>query len=205
MTIDLGDVYRTTRLRISDLVDDSIADLSVPATPAWNAHDVVAHLAGVLDDVAAGNLEGAATDPWTAAQVERGRSKSIARVIDEWSAAAPGFEEFLSSPAGFNAHAAVMDVSCHETDLRAALGLGPALTDEMLEWAAGTMRDVFDTQVAEAGLPAVTIDVTDFEMFRARLGRRTRAEVCAFGWSADPAPYLDIFFIFGPTDHPVGV
>jgi hypothetical protein len=53
-------------------------------------------------------------------------------------------------------------------------------------------------------LPAVAIDVADFEMFRARLGRRTRDEVSAFGWSADPAPYLDIFFIFGPTAHPIG-
>jgi hypothetical protein len=29
--------------------------------------------------------------------------------------------------------------------------------------------------------------------------------VSAFGWSADPAPYLDTFFLFGPTDHEVGL
>jgi uncharacterized protein (TIGR03083 family) len=204
MTIDLGEIYRATRLRIADVVDDSVADRPVPATPAWNAHDVVAHLAGVLNDVAAGNLEGAATDPWTAKQVERGREKSIGQILDEWAGAATGFEAFLSSPAGTNASAAVMDVSCHETDLRSALGLAPALSDEMLAWAAGSMREMFDSQVAAAGLPAVKIDVADFEMFRGRLGRRTRDEVSAFGWSADPAPYLDTFFIFGPTDHSVG-
>jgi hypothetical protein len=204
MTIDLGEIYRTTRLRVADIVDDSVADRPVPATPAWTTHDVVAHLAGVLDDVAAGNLGGAATDPWTAAQVERGRAKDIGQMIDEWAGASTGFEAFLSSPAGINASAAVMDISCHETDLRAALGLAPALTDEMLAWAAAGMRESFDAQVAAAGLPAVAIDVADFEMFRARLGRRTRDEVAAFGWSADPAPYLDIFFIFGPTAHPIG-
>jgi uncharacterized protein (TIGR03083 family) len=204
MTIDLGEIYRATRLRVAEIVDDSVADRQVPATPAWTTHDVVAHLAGVLDDVAAGNLDGAATDPWTAAQVERGRDKAIVRMIDEWAGASSGFEAFLSSPAGTNASAAVMDISCHETDLRTALGLAPALSDEMLTWAAAAMRESFDSQVAAAGLPPVTIDVSDFEMFRGRLGRRTRDEVSAFGWSADPAPYLDIFFIFGPTDHPVG-
>ena len=204
MTIDLGEIYRTTRLRVADIVDDSVADRPVPATPEWTTHDVIAHLAGVLGDVASGNLEGAATDPWTAAQVERGRDKAIAQLLDDWATAAPGFESFLSSPAGTNASAAVMDVSCHETDLRTALGLAPALSDEMLAWASVTMREHFDTEVAAAGLPPVSIDVADFELFRGRLGRRTRDEVSAFGWSADPAPYLDIFFIFGPTDHPVG-
>jgi uncharacterized protein (TIGR03083 family) len=205
MTIDLGEIYRMTRLRVADIVDDSVADRPVPATPAWTTHDVIAHLAGVLDDVAAGNLDGVTTDPWTAAQVERGRDKNIAQLIDEWAGAGPGFEAFLSSPAGTNASAAVMDVSCHETDVRTALGLAPALTDEMLTWAAAGMRERFDSQVADAGLAPVTIDVSDFEMFRGRLGRRTREEVSAFGWSSDPAPYLDIFFIFGPTDHPVGM
>ncbi len=205
MTIDLGEIYRTTRLRVADIVDDSVADRPVPATPAWTTHDVVAHLAGVLDDVAAGNLDGVTTDPWTAAQVERGRDKGIAQLIDEWADEASGFEAFLSSPAGASASAAVMDVSCHETDLRTALGLAPALTDEMLAWAAAGMREMFDSQVAAAGLAPVMIDVADFEMFRGRLGRRTRDEVSAFGWSRDPAPYLDTFFIFGPTDHPVGM
>jgi uncharacterized protein (TIGR03083 family) len=204
MTIDLGAIYRASRLRVADLVDDSIADRPVPATPAWQMHDVVAHLAGVMHDVATGNLEGAATDPWTAAQVERARGKSVAQVIDEWAGEAAGFEEFLSSPDGAKAGAAVMDVHAHETDLRSALGLAPELSDEVVSWLGTSMREGFDGQVAAAGLPPVTIEVSDFEMFRGRLGRRTNEQVCAFGWSADPAAYLDTFFLFGPTDHPVG-
>ncbi len=47
-----------------------------------------------------------------------------------------------------------MDVHAHETDLRAAFGLEPELSDEVLAWAA------------------------------------------------DPTPYLDTFFLFGPTDRP---
>lgn len=204
MAIDLGVSYRAARLRIADLVDNDLADVRVPATPDWTVHDVVSHLLGVVTDVSTGNLEGVTTPPWTAAQVERCAGKTVAEVIEEWAGAAPGFESFLSSPAGSNASAAVMDVHCHETDVRAALGLGPAIPDDVLVWAGESMRTGFNAQVAAAGLPQITLDASDFELFRGRLGRRTRDEVTAFGWSADPAPYLDIFFIFGPTDHPVG-
>ena len=204
MAIDLGATYRASRMRVADLVDDTVADRPVPATPAWQVHEVVAHLAGVMQDVATGNLEGVTTDPWTAAQVERARGKSVAQVIDEWAGGATGFEQFLSSPDGANASAAVFDVHAHETDLRSALGLAPELSDEVVVWLGSGMREGFDGQVAAAGLPPVTIDVSDFELFRGRLGRRTADQVCAFGWSADPAPYLDTFFLFGPTDHPVG-
>lgn len=200
---DLGEMYRAARLRVAGVVSDDIADRRVPATPLWNVHDVVSHLCGVLLDVASGNLEGVTTAPWTAAQVERGRGKSVAQLLDEWAAAAPGFESFLSSPAGTNASAAVMDVHCHETDVRTALGLAPALPDEFLSWAAGHMRTAFERQVDKAGLPPVSLDASDFEIFRGRLGRRTRDEVAALGWSADPARYLDVFFIFGPTADPV--
>lgn len=204
MAIDLGQSYRASRLRVADIVNDDLADRSVPATPKWNMHDVVSHLYGVLTDVSSGNLEGVTTDPWTSAQVERGRDKTVSQMIDAWAGVAPDFETFLSSPAGSNAGAAVMDVHCHETDLRSALGLAPALPDEFLAWAGETMRAGFHAQVAASGLPKVTLSADDFDWFRGRLGRRTRDEVAAFDWSADPVPYLDTFFIFGPTDHPVG-
>jgi uncharacterized protein (TIGR03083 family) len=205
MAIDLGMSYRAARLRIGDLADDSLGDHPVPATPAWNMHDVVAHLCGVATDVASGNTEGAASSPWTAAQVERGRGKVVSDLIDEWAAGAPGFEAFLSSPDGSKASAAVVDVHAHETDMRVALGLEPVIPEELLAWAGHMFREVFDAQVVSVGLPPVTIGASDFEWFRGRLGRRTAAEVSAFSWSADPAPYLDTFFIFGPTDHPVGL
>lgn len=204
MGIDLGDMYRAARVRVAELAGNSPPDHAVPATPAWDVHDVVAHLAGVMSDVVSGNMEGAATSPWTAAQVERGRGKSVSEVIDEWAAGAPGFESFLSSPAGSKAGSAVVDVHAHETDVRSALGLAPAIPDDVLAWAAERLREGFDSQVVAAGLPPVSIDVSDFELFRGRLGRRTRDEVAAFSWSADPTPYLDTFFLFGPTDHPVG-
>jgi uncharacterized protein (TIGR03083 family) len=204
MTIDLGVAYRAARLRIADLVSDDVAESPVPASPAWNVHDVIAHLAGVAEDVANGNVEGAATDPWTAAQVERGRDKSVATLFDQWAAGAAGFEAFLSSPAGMAANAAVFDVHTHEADLRSALGMTPDLPDDVVVWAGGMMRESFHSRVAEEGLTEVSVDASDFEMFRGRLGRRTRTEVSAYAWSADPAPYLSAFFIFGPTEYSLG-
>jgi uncharacterized protein (TIGR03083 family) len=204
MTIDLGTSYRAARLRISDLVSEAVADRSVAATPEWNVHDVIAHLAGVVEDVVSGNLEGVATDPWTAAQVERGRDKTVTQLLTDWDVGASVIEGFLSSPAGETAGAAVFDIHTHETDLRTALGLPPELPEQFLNWVGPSMRDSFDAAVAEAGLPSATITATDFEMFRGRLGRRTRAEVSAWDWSGEPTPYLDTFFIFGPTEHSIG-
>jgi uncharacterized protein (TIGR03083 family) len=204
MTIDLGASYRASRLRISDLVSDALADRAVAATPLWTVHDVIAHLAGVVDDVVNSNLEGVTTDPWTAAQVERGSGKTVTQLLAEWDTAASVIERFLSSPAGETARAAVVDIHTHETDLRTALGLPTELPEQFLSWVGPSMRDSFDVAVVEAGLPAVAVVATDFEMFRGRLGRRTRAEVSTWDWSAEPSPYLGAFFIFGPTEHSIG-
>jgi Mycothiol maleylpyruvate isomerase N-terminal domain len=68
---ELGTVYEGGRRRIVELVadlDDRSAATPVSACPEWSVHDVIAHLAGVCADIMAGNVAGAATDPWTAAQ-----------------------------------------------------------------------------------------------------------------------------------------
>src|SRR5688572_4060626 len=123
---DLGALYRGARERVTALVDDVSEDdaegVSVPATPEWTVHDVIAHLRGLVEDVLSGNIDGVATDPWTAAHVERGRTKPLRQLIDEWSAEAPLFEAFLSSPDGAVASRAVFDVHAHECDLRGAVG-----------------------------------------------------------------------------------
>src|SRR5439155_3479575 len=120
----VGTAYASTRHRITDLVADPAtgdAARTVPCCPAWSVHDVVAHLAGVVDDVLAGRLDGVATDPWTAAQVELRRGRPLAEVVDEWNALAPQFEQFLDSVGPPGAQA-VADIVTHEHDIRQALG-----------------------------------------------------------------------------------
>jgi hypothetical protein len=80
----------------------------VPATPEWTVHDVLAHLAGVTQDAATGNMAGAPGDAWTAAQVARGASVSDGDLLALWAEHAPVLEGLLSSPHGASASAAVL-------------------------------------------------------------------------------------------------
>lgn len=204
MTVDLGAAYRAARLRISDLVSDDVASVRVPATPLWDVHDVVAHVTGVVDDALSGNMAGVTTDPWTAAQVERGRGRSIAEMLAGWHEKAPFVEVVLSSPEGASRSAAVFDVHTHECDLLTALGRPISVPADVLAWIGREFRSSFERSVAVAGLPPVSVEVSDLEIFRSRLGRRTADEVRALGWSADPEPYLDHWYIFGVAAVPLG-
>jgi uncharacterized protein (TIGR03083 family) len=195
--VDLGVFYRDARLRLTDLVTEENANVPVPATPAWTVRDVLAHLAGITEDAMAGNMAGVTTDPWTAAQVERGKSKSIAELKELWNTGAPLIEAVLSSPEGTAISRAVIDIATHEADVRHAVGLAARVPPKLLEWVSTTLRSGFLAQVAEVGLPAVVVGANDFEWFRGRLGRRTVTEVMAYGWSEDPTRYLDVWFVFG--------
>jgi uncharacterized protein (TIGR03083 family) len=203
-TIDLGRWYGQARVRIADLVSDEVGAVAVPATPRWDVHDVVAHLAGVPEDARTGNMAGVTTDPWTAAQVERGRGRTVTELLAAWAADSPMMEAFLSSPAGSSASSAIIDVHTHECDLRSALGLPLMLPDDVLAWADEVLRAGFAGAVDRAGLPAVAVVASPIEVFRSRLGRRTRDEVLALDWSADPEPYLEHWFVFGVADVSLG-
>lgn len=224
MDIDLGSLYAAARSRITDLVMSSppdVGDLEVPGTPGWTVHDVVGHLRGIVADGLAGNMAGAPGEAWTAAQIERARGLSVTTLLQEWGDQAPSFERFLSSPTGPMAQAAVMDVHVHECDLRGALDRPAPLVDEFGSWALPALLTSFVAKVQAAGLPAVRVE-TDLgdvvgdadaevvlrasrhELFRALFGRRSPAQVAAFDWGdADPAPYLECLWIFGPRDAPL--
>lgn len=204
----LGTWYAEARARIAALASNGdVGSVRVPATPAWDVHDVVAHLAGIATDAVNGNLEGVTTDPWTNAQVERGRGRNIAELVAEWDANGPFVEAYLDSVTGADvdpAARAVIDVLTHEADLRGALDRPVALPDAPLGWCAARLRRWFDASVAAAGLPGVAVDAGDLEWFRGRLGRRTADEVCAYGWSKPPEAYLDVWFVFGRAEAPLG-
>lgn len=206
LSVDLGVLYRAARERISALVTalGIDPDAPVPATPEWTVHDVVAHVSGVAVDGTSGNMAGAPGEEWTAAQVARNADRAIDEMVAEWAQVGPLMEGFLSSPTGVMASAAVMDIHTHEADLRHALGLPAAVPAAFLDWAGPSMRNGFDEAVAAAGLAPVVVEVDAFEWFRGRLGRRTAAEVAAYGWSAPSADYLDVFFIFGRAAQSLG-
>ncbi|MEX2031837.1 MAG: hypothetical protein WEA81_03110, partial [Dehalococcoidia bacterium] len=59
--------YRELRDRVSSLVREHASEIDelAPATPEWRVRDIVAHMAGICDDIAHARLDGVGSDAWT--------------------------------------------------------------------------------------------------------------------------------------------
>lgn len=210
MTTNPGIYYRQCRERIISLVTARGVDVDalVPATPLWTVRDVFAHVAGVAHDAVTGNLKGVTSDEWTAAQVERGRTMTLAELVQQWTDEGPFldavFAEADAPGAGTTTSLGVIDVLTHEADLRNAIGVQFSIPTDALAWAAGFLRTRFHQLVAEAGLPAVEVAASDAVWLRGRLGRLTEQQVRNLTWSLPCDPYVPIFFVFGRATHPLG-
>lgn len=215
--------YRATRQRLTELaatLTDDDAATSVPACPGWTVKDVYAHLAGVCADSVAGNLEGVASDPWTARQVEARRDRSLVEVVAEWNDVAPALESFLATGKGFTVTMALVDVWTHEQDVRGALGrpggrdveLVPFLLDGSIaafasSWDAKGLppvRVIGSTREWDlgAGAAAATLRASDFELLRIFLGRRSRAQVLS-QWEGDGRPFVEALCFFRPAEDDI--
>jgi uncharacterized protein (TIGR03083 family) len=196
---------------VVESADDAAMLAVVPATPEWRAHDVLAHLVGVTDDVVNGRLEGIATDAWTQAQVDARTNRSTAELLDEWDKVAPQFEAMLAAAPAEIAGQALFDAATHEHDLRNALGAPGARDSEAVgtgwDWIidartrAGAHAMCFvvedGEQTSGVGDAVARVQASRFELFRAVSGRRTPDEISGYGWDRDPDPGLllgaDIF------------
>ncbi len=215
---EVADAYAGCRARIVELVDGldaAGAAAVVPTCPKWSVHDVLAHLSGVVDDALAGRLDGVATDPWTAAQVEARQGLPVAGIVAEWQANAPGFEGILDA-IGDPGRQAVLDTTTHEHDIRAALGRPGARDSDAVRIGLGWLTTRFVDAAAEQGI-AVGVKVADgprvgpddaaasltaapFELMRALTGRRSLDQVRALDWDGDCESVLGAF-TYGPF-HP---
>lgn len=218
MSSDLGDSYLATRERVLGLVGglgEEALVLPVPATPGWNVHDVLAHVVGITDDALKGNMAGAPGEDWTAAQVVARTDASLRDLLAEWEANA---QAFAAAVAAAGIAPAVLDLACHEQDLRGALGVSGARDNDVIAFAASSVAPGLAAKPTLAGLgplrivvdgegigasqdeAAVTLTTDRFELFRAMFGRRSEAQLRAMAWSADPSPYLEHLVIFGPSE-----
>jgi hypothetical protein len=162
-----------------------------------------------------GRMDGAPGPAWSAFQVEHRRATPLDEVLGEWERRAPGLEAMISErgPAmGF----LVADVATHEQDVRGAVGVPGARDSAGMDASLQTFIAALDHKLREAGLPALqlvaaneewtvgdgevgaTVTADRFELTRALVGRRSRAQVEAFAWTGDPAPYLDVLSVFPP-------
>lgn len=186
----------------------------VPCNPEWRVWDVLSHVAGVTDDIVQGRVDGAATDPWTAAQVERWRTTPRRDLIDRWG---EQIEAAASAIDLIGEGRPPLDCHSHEHDVRHALGLPGNRDSALVRWMVDRFVDgeigrrvdvVFDgggTATIEGPGEAIGLaGVSPFELVRARLGRRSRDQVLGWGWSERPSDaLLDAFFVFGPSPHAI--
>lgn len=214
----LSGLYRAARLRIMELVTGHPErwDLPVPATPGWRVHDVVAHLVGGAEDITGGRVPvDGPTSQWTAAHVRRGRGKVLVELLDRWDDRSRVLERIIDRGEAWQI---VLDIGAHEHDIRGALGDRGARDTRLVTRGAavllGQLRTPLPlcvrTETAEftCGPPAdwgitAALTTTSFEAFRWRLGRRSRAQLRAMDWDADPLPYLDHLCEFGPAEADV--
>jgi len=186
----------------------------VPCTPAWTVRDVLSHVSGVTDDIVNGRIEGAATDSWTASQVERWRDSDPAGLIDRWNSQIGGVADLLEQ---IGEGRPPSDCHSHELDIRHALGLFDGQSSEIIDFmtarfgavscgrpVAITFADGTTAEMPGVGDPIALSGLTQFEFVRSRLGRRTRDQVAAYDWSEQPSDQmLTEWFAFGPSQIPI--
>ena len=218
----LETLYEETRRRIAGVVTADREDVAgatdaaavaVPACPEWSVRDVVSHLTGICADVLAGNVVGAATDEWTAAQVDARRSMALPEILAEWNdvgAKLAALVDDIPAPYG---HQIVADLAVHEHDIRGALGRPGARDSGAMQVGIEFLVSVIaQPEAAAAGLPPIDVRAGDrawvlgkdgdpigsltvepFQLFRSFTGRRSAAQIRGLDWSVDPEPYLALF------------
>jgi uncharacterized protein (TIGR03083 family) len=212
----IGERYLLAHASFAELarsLDDADWATPLPCTPAWSARDVLSHVAGIPDDAIAGRMEGAPGEAWTAAQVERNRSLTVDELLERWAAQAPGFADMLDQ---IGEGRPPLDCHSHEHDLRQALGRPGNRESVIIEAAAEGFAQLRghefaiefdDGSMLGAGDGSVVLrSITRFDLFRSRLGRRSREQVRAWDWSGEHAAIesiVDDWFIFGPSPHPI--
>lgn len=205
-------LYQDTRRRIAALLDDhgdAAWGASVPACPGWLVGDVVAHLVAVAEDWAAGTLTGAPTDEQTAEHVSRFAGHDRSELLARWAAAGA---ELCRRAETDGLIAPVGDVTSHEHDIRGALGRPGERGSDAVRYASDQVLARLRTSVPlritvedaeyRCGAdeePEIQLVTTRFEALRWRTGRRSRSQLLAMDWSADPTPILGELCLFGPA------
>jgi uncharacterized protein (TIGR03083 family) len=220
---DYAQTYHALRDRVSDLVRDASSEQLeryAPAAPEWRVRDIVAHLSGVTADVNAGNLDGVATDSWTARQVDARRDWSIEQVLDEWTTEGAEVEAVVANFPEVAAGQMTTDAATHEQDIRGALERPGARDSDALdigfEWgvamlagrvdpAGATLRIETDAGSATVGTGErrVGVRAERYELFRTMTGRRSADQIRAFDWDGEAAPDLLVLPIFTPRATPL--
>ena len=216
--MDHAQAYERAHQRILPLLNQKTQHVEVPTCPGWTVKDVVAHLASFFPVARSGDPKEAFGPGWGDEEVKARSDLSLEECISEWN------KHLESSGDIFESHlggVAVSDVLAHEQDIRTALDEPGGMDDENIVPAVEMALSFLEQKLKSAGLPAMrvvtddidrqvgegepqaTLRASTFELFRAIQGRRTPDQVREMDWDGDPGPWMEAFFIFGPTERQV--
>ncbi len=215
---DAAAAYRLVYGRVDELLRGraEVAELAVPACPAWTIRQTVAHLAGVAADVVSLNAKAKGANSWTQAQIDRLDGHSVDELLDLWEQMIEAVTATLALAPQASACQLVFDTLTHEHDIRGALSEPGSRTGDLtFEVALGFVTTMGDQFIRQAGLPVlrlitpttgsvqlgashtargeVALDVSDFEALRAFGGRRSIRQLFALPWQGDPTDLLPAF------------
>jgi len=208
-SVDTAKVYERVRQEFVTTVS-ALSEVElrvrVPATPAWSARDVLAHVIGLAADLNAQRFPSADDDgtAWTARQVQRGRGRTLAELLGEWDLEAPTFEAGLRAFGyEFGSHF-VADVHAHYQDVRGALNFAPDVDDLTVQVALdhylgfvdqlltasgwGVLDVVAGAEVRRLGVPGphkARVRAEPFEVLRTVSARRSAHQIRALDWDGD--------------------
>jgi uncharacterized protein (TIGR03083 family) len=203
---------------LAGTLSDDEWSTSMQCTPGWTVRDVLSHVAGVPDDALAGRMDGAPGEAWTAAQIERNRDLSISDLFERWAAQAADFSVAIEAMGETRPP---FDCHSHEHDVCHAIGRPSQHDTLIVEIAGSRLAEGFTTpfvvtvelddgrSISSGGEGDSSADgvvlrnVSTFDLFRSRLGRRTREQVRGFDWTGsdeDIDLVIDDWFRFGPSD-----
>jgi uncharacterized protein (TIGR03083 family) len=233
--IDVGDAYLEVQGRLIEAVRSASQETlgtAVPATPKWTVKDVLAHVTGLASDTVKGSLP--AIDPleqWrdstlvtamTDRQVAQRKEKNIENIISEWSEVTqsiiPMMRGEIPFPPGTTYDTGVVfvtDVTVHEQDVRAALGLGRPPEGRALSIAMAGYCFALVFRLRQTGPLALTlcyggkerllgsgetrakVEADRYELVRAMAGRRNSSQLRGLRWEGDPQPFLPLISTYG--------
>ena len=212
--MDAAQQYRMRAASLLDLAADLDDGHRMPATPAWDLRELIAHLAGVAVDVSVGQVEDYAQPHWTARQVASRATYSRRDLVEEWKASWPELCSILDDPVshGLDSSFSVLplvDVIAHEHDLRESVGMfdfaDPAVWSlvEQRRLQVLTLQCASSDQNLEVRTPEgdhwviggnedrSTVTAERYELWRSLEGRSRRDAVRQFDWTAGPGLFLE--------------
>lgn len=182
---DLGPIYDATRRSLSDLVRRLSEDdlhRQLPATPGWSVRDVIAHLAGDVTCILAGDFPeqffASFGDPeavvvlneWTNRHIEARRDRRVEEVLAEWEEGSRALLEMMNGsrawPEGipdFTGTVVLTDLAVHQQDVYGAFGEVRDRDAPPIRIATAGYVAVMGLRLSSDGVPPLRIAAGDSE------------------------------------------